>query len=492
MPHRTALLAAFVLLLAAAVPTSAAAQGWTCESSALRLKLGPAPAEAPVTANAGQPTCRAAAAGGNPPASPLPVSGSLLSATTDIQPATGDPAAQTATAEGGLGELRIAGLPIPLARPDLSQLPGPTAVGPVTIDVRGAVEALVPASLDAELLDLRALRAEVTGRCVGGDPRLTGTSSVLGVSVLGVELPVDRAVSRTIGVADSTAIDPSNLSPAQLGLPGVVLDPLVQQFLDDLPSVEIPATVAQVRATPGRRFEAGGKLTQRALELSIAVAGQNVLEAVFGEATVGATAVNCGGVADLALECTSRPLVLIDVLRSKGRVRLLGAANRRYAGRRVAIRFMATGKVVARPRVRTSGLFRATAKLPRRALRATNRARYRAEIGRQRSLRLKLVRRMLISDTSVRGGRVTIAGRVVRPLASPVRSITVKRRVSCGRFRVVKRFKPRSDGSFRVTVGGPAGSQAAVYRMQTRVRKFATVPKTYPTFTLPRFVELGG
>ena len=57
--------------------------------------------------------------------------------------------------------------------------------------------------------------------------------------------------------------------------------------------------------------------------------------------------------------------MLIDVLRSKGKVRLLGAANRRFAGRRVKIRFTATGKVVARPRVRRSGLFTATAPLPR-------------------------------------------------------------------------------------------------------------------------------
>jgi len=70
--------------------------------------------------------------------------------------------------------------------------------------------------------------------------------------------------------------------------------------------------------------------------------------------------------------------VLIDVLRSKGRVKLLGAANRRYAGQRVTIRFLATGKVVARPLVRRTGLFTATAKLPRKRLRATNKARYQA------------------------------------------------------------------------------------------------------------------
>jgi hypothetical protein len=178
------------------------------------------------------------------------------------------------------------------------------------------------------------------------------------------------------------------------------------------------------------------------------------------------------------------------VLRSKGRVRLLGAAHRMYAGRRVAIRFTAAGKVVARPLVTNGGLFRATARLPRRGLRATNRARYQASIGGEKSLRLKLVRRMLVSSTRAHGERVTIAGRVVRPLGSPVQTVVVKRRVSCGRYQVVKRFKPPASGRFRITVPGPGDSQAAVFRMQTRVRKVTSNPKLYPTFTLPRFVDL--
>src|SRR5205814_1559126 len=157
----------------------------------------------PITANKDQPACADAEAGSNPPPSPLPVTGSLLSATTSLQPPTGDPAAQTATASGGLGELSVAGLPIPLQRPDTSQLPGPTTIGLVTIDVRKAVEALVPASFDAQLLDVKALRAQVVGRCVNGAPRLTGTSSVASINVLGQELPTDRATTQTLNVVDT-------------------------------------------------------------------------------------------------------------------------------------------------------------------------------------------------------------------------------------------------------------------------------------------------
>jgi hypothetical protein len=69
--------------------------------------------------------------------------------------------------------------------------------------------------------------------------------------------------------------------------------------------------------------------------------------------------------------------------------------------------------------------------------------------------------------------------------------VIVKRRVSCGRYQVIGRFKPPASGRFRITVPGPPNSQAAVFRMQTRVRKFTTTRKTYPTFTLPRYVDLG-
>jgi hypothetical protein len=483
-------IAALCLLTAAlALPASASAQGFTCEASAVAATLGSSPRTEPVTANKGSSTCKKTSAGGSAPASPLPITGSLFSASTDLQPETGSPAAQTATAAGSVGELRIGGLPIPLQRPDTSQLPETVDLGGVVIRPRDIVNGLVPERFGAELVSLRALRAEVTGRCVSGTPRLTGTSSVAGISVLGQELPVDRATSQTLTVAGAETISFADLTPEQLGIPGVDIGPL-KPLLEAIPDVSVPATVARVAITPGRRIEGGGTLTQHALDLTLSVGGQTVVDLVVGEATVGAAQVDCGGVADLALQCTSRRIVLIDVLRSGGKVRLLGAASRRFAGRRVRIRFTATGKVVARPRVRRSGLFRATAPMPRRGLRATNRARYRAEIAKQKSLRLKLVRRMLVSSTVVKGRRVTIAGRVVRPLGEPIQRVVVKRRLSCGRYRVVKRFTPPASGRFRITLAGPPRRQAAVYRFQTRVRKFSSNPKLFPTFTLPRYVDL--
>ena len=226
---------------------------------------------------------------------------------------------------------------------------------------------------------------------------------------------------------------------------------------------------------PGRKTEGGGKLTQHALDVTITLGGQNVLDLTVGEATVGAAAVNCGGVADLALQCTTRRIVLIDVLQSKGRVRLFGVADRRFTGRRVTIRFTATNKIVARPVVRRTGLFTATAPLPRKKIRATNKARYIARIGKEKSFKLKLVRRMLVSSTRVRARKVTITGtgraparvagaaggrqapRVVRPLPRDQALHAAARAGASGSRSAGRRAaRPPPTGSRRGSASSPA------------------------------------
>ena len=43
----------------------------------------------------------------------------------------------------------------------------------------------------------------------------------------------------------------------------------------------------------------------------------------------------------------------------------------------------------------------------------------------------------------------------------------------------------------RSKLPAPRSGFAAAYRMSTRVKRFAYRTKTYPTFTLPRYVDLG-
>ncbi|HET6550072.1 MAG TPA: Ig-like domain-containing protein, partial [Solirubrobacter sp.] len=194
---------------------------------------------------------------------------------------------------------------------------------------------------------------------------------------------------------------------------------------------------------------------------------------------------------DLLLGCTRRAVVLEDVVRQGRRVKLLGVADRRLAGRRAAIRFLATGKVVARPVVRPDGRFAATVKAPPPRLRSSGRARYQARIGDERSLALKLERRMQVSRVRAAGGRVTIRGRVTRPLAPRRRdrAIDVQLRRSCSKAEVVARVMPDRRGRFKVTLDAPQGEQAAVYRLRTKVRRTAASRKLFRTFTLPRAVD---
>jgi hypothetical protein len=109
---------------------------------------------------------------------------------------------------------------------------------------------------------------------------------------------------------------------------------------------------------------------------------------------------------------------------------------------------------------------------------------------RERSLDLKLLRRMLVEQMSSSDGDVMIKGRIVGPLGKPRRAITIKRRVSCTRDVTVKAVKPNASGRFAVTIPAPPTGQAAVYRLQTSVPRSARNAKLFPSFTLPRAVEL--
>lgn len=489
-----------VAVTALVVVPSASAAGWTCEASALRAQVLTAPAVEPAVANRGA-TCQEDGGGGAfAPALPLGLTATALTATTLLEGAAGAPAKErVARATGTLADVGVAALPelpIDLPDPDFSDVDAvQTPIG--RVDLRPALEALIqPRSLpNVDLLRVQAARAEATARCVEGVPRFSGSSTLASIRVNGQELGLEDAVTETVRLIDSQTIDPSNVDISRIirppGVSLAALQSVIQPVLDRLPNVTVPATVARIRVIPNERIESGTRLIQRALHAQITIAGQNLADVVAGEATVGVEDVNCGGVAGLALECTLRRLVLIDVYEQAGRVRLLGAADRRYIGRRVRIRFMADGKTVARPRVRRDGTFVATAPLPDARIRFTNKARYEASIRKQRSMRLKLMRRMLVSEMSSRGGVVTIAGRVVQPLTEPVDTVLVKRRVTCRQWKVVKRFKPRPDGSFRVRLKAPDDGEAAVYRMNTRVKLYDWFRKTYPTFTLPRYVDLG-
>ena len=191
---------------------------------------------------------------------------------------------------------------------------------------------------------------------------------------------------------------------------------------------------------------------------------------------------------DLVLGCSDRKVVLEDVVPEGSRVRLVGVADRSFAGKPVEFLFGTAGKVVAKATVAPDGSFSGTAPLPPRKLRDSNSTRYLAKIGTERSLNLKLARRMRIASIRASGGRVTITGAVIRPLAAAPRdrAIVLQRVVNCKTLETVATFKPRANGAFTVTVAAPPGQPAAVYRLRTKVRQSTRSKRSVSTFTLPR------
>lgn len=533
----TAVAAAALSLLGA---TSAhAAPVLHCEASPLRATIADTQTIEPVV----QGRSGDCATGNAVPSVALPP---LLSASVLTARTVADPAAGRGSATGGVASLQVLpssavldqalapinqaidALPLqPITLPNpLPNLPGLPTISGVTLDLRAAVRALLPTTFPA-LLSVDALQADASVACAAGAPALAGSSTIAGVKLLGQDVGLDSVLTTALPLLGGQSISLADLDLSKvqvfygLGLTpitGVALTPVlaaVKPLLAALPPIPLPpSALLSFSLRPNEQIVDGDSLTQRALHASISLLGRPILDAVLGEAKVAAAAGTCAppatiapaskpaakgdvagqSVADQLLACSDRKLILVDVLKQGSHVKLLGAANRSYVGKQVAIRLRASGKVVAHAKVRKDGSFQTTAPLPARAYFAShakaNSVRYRAEIGKELSLPLKLQRRLIVSSLTSKAGKVTIAGRVVRPLTTPVATIRLVRRVSCHKVVLVKRFTPRADGTFEVTVKAPAGQAAAVYRMATSVREKASNPRSYPTFTLPRGVAL--
>jgi Bacterial Ig domain len=114
-----------------------------------------------------------------------------------------------------------------------------------------------------------------------------------------------------------------------------------------------------------------------------------------------------------------------------------------------------------------------------------------AESGAERSLSLKLTRRLSLEPPKVSGDTVTLVGQVVPPLAKPAGAIEVEQQLECGRATIVKRAEPSASGHFRITLTVPDQAQAGIYRLASTVRKSARSKKGFATYSLPLPAVLG-
>ncbi len=400
-------------------------------------------------------------------------------------------------------------LPVPLPPVTIPPLPAGTQLPTsLTIDLTAAIRALL-ALPTTDLLDVKSAVAFAQASCANGAPVMAGQRSVAGVTVLGNAINLDTLGDQPI--LDTQQIDLSKLDLSQVQIPAIdaltggalaavtaQVSAVVSTALKALPPIGVPIELARVQVTPGTQTKTADSLTQTALGIKVQVAGQNVVDLSFGEAKVGTAGVDCAvakpptstTAAESALQCTTRKLVLLDVLRKGSRVAINGVADKKLVGRSVGIRFQGDHHIAGHATVAKNGTFKTTVALPRKALRSSDRARYQAVLGKEKSLNLKLQRRMVVTKLTSSNSKVTIAGRVTRPLGAPSQTITLTRRITCKKSAVVKRFKPKANGTFSVTIAAPTGVTSAVYRLSTKVRKTTRNPKLFSTFTLPKGVDL--
>jgi hypothetical protein len=204
-----------------------------------------------------------------------------------------------------------------------------------------------------------------------------------------------------------------------------------------------------------------------------------------------AVATTPAAVEELLLGCGKTQLVLNDAYIHGGRVLLIGSAAKSLAGKQVKILFNER-KQVAIATVGTDGQYATTAPLPPAKIREALTTRYTAEIGKVRSLHLKLTRRLLLEPPKASGTTVTLTGQVTLPLTKPVAPVIVEQQLECGKPAVVETFTPPATGRFRIALSVPAGAKAGIYRLTSKVAANThAVEHGFTTFSLPLPVTLG-
>ena len=196
-------------------------------------------------------------------------------------------------------------------------------------------------------------------------------------------------------------------------------------------------------------------------------------------------------VEELLNGCSGSPLVLNDVYIQGSHVEIRGSAAKSYVGKKVKILFN-EGKSVATATVEANGQYTTTAPLPPAKVRDNLNTRYTAEIGKLRSVHLKLVRRLLLEPLKASGTTVTLTGEVTPPLTKPIAPVTVEQQLECGKTTVAKTFTPPASGRFHITITVPANARAAIFRLTSKVAANKhSVTHGFTTFSLPLPVAIG-
>jgi hypothetical protein len=207
---------------------------------------------------------------------------------------------------------------------------------------------------------------------------------------------------------------------------------------------------------------------------------------------LGNTATSPAAVEALLLGCSRSQLVLNDAYIHGSRVLLIGSAAKTLIGKKVKIIFGTGNQQVASATVKANGEYSTTAPLPPARIREALTTRYTAEIGSQRSLHLKLTRRLELEPPKASSGTVTLSGRVFLPLTKPISPIAVEQQLECGKTTVIDTFTPPASGLFHITIRVPANAKAGIYTLKSKVAaNLHATHHGFTTYSLPLPVILG-
>ncbi|HTA36392.1 MAG TPA: hypothetical protein VK761_06720 [Solirubrobacteraceae bacterium] len=194
----------------------------------------------------------------------------------------------------------------------------------------------------------------------------------------------------------------------------------------------------------------------------------------------------------LLLGCGTSRVVLNDAYINGSRVAIAGSAAKSLIGKKVRILFGLADKQVATATVGAGGEFATSAPLPPAKIREALSTRYTAEIGSERSLHLKLTRRLQLQPPTAPGSTVELTGQIELPLTKPIAPIVVEQQLECGKTAVVDRVTPPPSGRFRISLPAPAGAKAAIYTLKSSVAANRhSLIHGFTTYSLPLPVALG-
>jgi hypothetical protein len=194
----------------------------------------------------------------------------------------------------------------------------------------------------------------------------------------------------------------------------------------------------------------------------------------------------------LLLGCGSSRIVLNDAYIDGSRVAIAGSAAKSLIGKRVKILFGRADRRVATATVGAGGAFTTTAPLPPAKIREALSTRYTAEIGSERSLHLKLTRRLQLQPPTASGTTVELTGQVQPPLRKPIAPIVVEQQLECGKAAIVGRVTPPPSGRFRISIAVPASAKAAIFTLKSSVAANSrSTSHGFTTYSLPLPVSLG-